>query len=194
MPKAFARIDHTIPLLAIAVAFLLALVAISPTSARAEASGGASFDPTATSKPSATSVPGNVAKLSKDRKTALAPENAPKAVVNAIAAANKIAGKPYLWGGGHQSFKSPGYDCSGAVSYALHGAGILKSPLASGGFMQWGTAGRGDWITVYTNPGHMYAIIAGLRFDTSGPGPKGPNWRPMKRSSAGFKIRHVAGL
>lgn len=194
MPKASARIDLTIPLLAIAVAFLLALVAISPTSARAEASGGASFDPTATSKPSATSVPGNVAKLSKDGKTALAPENAPKAVVNAIAAANKIAGKPYLWGGGHQSFKSPGYDCSGAVSYALHGAGILKSPLASGGFMQWGAAGRGDWITVYTNPGHMYAIIAGLRFDTSGPGPKGPNWRPMKRSSAGFKIRHVAGL
>lgn len=192
--KTHARIVFQVPHLLIAASIAFALIAISPALASAESSGGASFDPNATPPPAATSVPGDVAKLSKDGKTARAPENAPKAVVDAIAAANKIVGKPYLWGGGHQSFIASGYDCSGAVSYALHGAGILKSPLASGGFMQWGVAGRGAWITAYTNPGHMYAIIAGLRFDTSGPRPKGPNWRPVKRSSAGFKTRHITGL
>ncbi len=169
---------------------------VTPASAigAADQSGGASFDSTATPPPTAPLAPGDVAKLSKDGKTALVPENAPKAVADAIMAANQIVGKPYLWGGGHRSFKASGYDCSGAVSYALNGAGMLESPLNSSGFFSWGVAGRGTWITIYTNPGHMYAVIAGLRFDTSGPGRKGPNWRPVKRSPKGFRARHVAGL
>lgn len=181
---------------AVSVALSIAFTALVAAPALAEPtdSGGASFDPAAPAPAAAPLAPGSRAKISKNGKTALAPENAPQEVIDAVAAANKIVGKPYLWGGGHQSFVASGYDCSGAVSYALHGAGLLESPLASGGFMNWGVAGRSKWITVYTNPGHMYVIIAGLRFDTSGPGPKGPNWRSVKRSSSGFKARRIAGL
>ena len=114
----------------------------------------------------------------------------------AIWAANQITRKPYVYGGGHKTFKkiSKGYDCSGTVSYALGNAGLLKSPLDSSSFMKWGDAGKGDWITVYTNPGHAYAYIAGLRLDTSGPGERGPRWREAKRSDRGFRARHTAGF
>jgi cell wall-associated NlpC family hydrolase len=119
---------------------------------------------------------------------------APIEVQKAIWAANEITKKPYIYGGGHRSFKSRGYDCSGTVSYALHGAGLLASPLDSSSFMKWGAAGKGDWITIYTNPGHAYAYIAGLRLDTSGPGESGPRWRVAKRSNKGFRVRHPAGF
>jgi hypothetical protein len=115
-------------------------------------------------------------------------------VQKAIWAANQITTKPYIYGGGHKAFKSRGYDCSGTISFALHGGDLLDSPLDSSSFMKWGDAGVGDWITVYTNPGHAYAIIAGLRLDTSGPGERGPRWRKAKRSSSGFKARHPEGL
>lgn len=125
---------------------------------------------------------------------AIAPAGAPAPVKAAIAAANSIAHTPYIWGGGHGSFESPGYDCSGAVSYALHGAGLLSSPLDSTGLTFWGEPGEGGWITVYAHGGHAYIVIAGLRFDTSGTGGSGPRWHEDMRSPAGFIPRHPAGL
>jgi cell wall-associated NlpC family hydrolase len=130
---------------------------------------------------------------------AAAPEAAPDAVKQAIWAANGIIGRPYRYGGGHaRGFVDRGYDCSGTVSFALHGGSLLDSPLDSGSFMHWGAAGAGQWITVYTNPGHAYAVIAGLRLDTSAAGDPtglhGPRWRPNLRSSHGFKARHPVGL
>jgi hypothetical protein len=115
-------------------------------------------------------------------------------VVDAIAAANRITRKPYRYGGGHGSFSDSGYDCSGAVSYALHGAGLLRTPHDSTGFESYGRSGPGAWITVYANSGHAYAVIAGLRFDTSGRGENGPRWRPEPRSGRGYVVRHPAGL
>jgi cell wall-associated NlpC family hydrolase len=133
------------------------------------------------------------AKLQPDG-TATAPEGAPERVKNAIAAANKIITKPYRYGGGHGSFEDSGYDCSGTVSYAMHGAGLLKQPLDSTGFMSWGRAGKGTWITTYAHGGHAYVVIAGLRLDTSGSGGKGPRWRSESRSPSGFTVRHPRGL
>jgi hypothetical protein len=134
------------------------------------------------------------AQLSPDGRTAVPPASAPAPVKAAVYAANKITRKPYRYGGGHRSFEDNGYDCSGSVSYALHGGGLLASPLPSSNFMQWGAAGKGAWITVYTNPGHAYVMLAGLRFDTSGPGPRGPRWRKAGRITRFFKARHPIGL
>ncbi len=123
---------------------------------------------------------------------ASAPAAAPQAVKDAIAAANSIATTPYIWGGGHGSFESSGYDCSGAVSFALHGGGFLESPLDSTGLETWGEPGPGQWITVYANAGHAWMVIAGIAFDTVG-GP-GPRWHnPWVDSPEGFVARHPAG-
>jgi hypothetical protein len=126
---------------------------------------------------------------------AIAPASAPPEVHEAIAAANRIAGKPYRYGGGHRRFEDSGYDCSGAMSYALHGAGLLKRPLTSGDFMRWGDRGKGAWITVYAHGGHGYLVIAGLRFDTgwnnSG---RGPRWSEKMRPDDGYTVRHPPGL
>jgi len=120
------------------------------------------------------------------------PSAAPSAVAAAIEAANSIATTPYVWGGGHGSFESSGYDCSGAVSFALHGGGFLSSPLDSTGLETWGVPGPGKWITVYANSGHAWMIIAGLAFDTVG-GP-GPRWHSSPvDSTSGFVARHPAG-
>jgi len=120
------------------------------------------------------------------------PSGAPPAVQAAIEAANSIATTPYIWGGGHGSFESSGYDCSGAVSFALHGGGFLESPLDSTGLETWGDPGPGQWITVYANAGHAWMIIAGLAFDTVG-GP-GPRWHPEPvDSTEGFIARHPSG-
>jgi cell wall-associated NlpC family hydrolase len=142
-------------------------------------------------------VPGEQAEVREG--IAHAPEAAPEAVKEAIWAANAIIGRPYRYGGGHgRGFVDRGYDCSGTVSYALHGAGLIGRPRDSSSFMSWGESGRGDWITVYTNPGHAYVVIAGLRLDTSAAGDpsgdRGPRWRPTLRSSRGFKARHPEGL
>jgi cell wall-associated NlpC family hydrolase len=125
---------------------------------------------------------------------AIAPADAPAAVRAAIAAANHIRHKPYVWGGGHASFSARGYDCSGAVSYVLHAAGLLSFPEVSGALAHWGVNGEGQWITVYANAGHAFIIIAGLRFDTSGVGASGPRWRAESRWLRGFHRRHPAGL
>jgi septal ring factor EnvC (AmiA/AmiB activator) len=120
------------------------------------------------------------------------PASAPPAVAAAIEAANSIASTPYIWGGGHGSFESPGYDCSGAVSFALHGGGFLDSPLDSTGLTTWGEPGPGQWITVYGNSGHAWMTIAGLAFDTSGGA--GPRWHPTPvYSGEGFIARHPPG-
>ena len=129
---------------------------------------------------------------------AAAPVGMPAEVRRAIASASTIVGRPYIWGGGHRSFTARGYDCSGAVSYLLHGGGLLDRPLDSGSFMRWGVAGKGRWITVWTNPGHAFVEIAGRRLDTSAAedptGRKGPQWRKTRRSHRGFVARHPAGF
>jgi peptidoglycan hydrolase CwlO-like protein len=123
---------------------------------------------------------------------ASAPASAPQAVKDVIAAGNAIAYTPYIWGGGHGSFESEGYDCSGAVSYALHGGGLIESPLDSTGLETWGEPGPGTWITVYANATHAWMVVAGIAFDTVG-GP-GPRWHdPWVDSPEGFVVRHPAG-
>jgi cell wall-associated NlpC family hydrolase len=127
--------------------------------------------------------------------TATPPSSAPQAVIDIIEAGNEIAKKPYRYGGGHGSWQDSGYDCSGSVSYALHGAGLLKSPLDSTGFEAWGAAGPGTWVTTYANSGHVYMTVAGLRFDTSGATSRGGSrWTDEMRSSDGFVVRHPKGL
>ena len=122
------------------------------------------------------------------------PTTAPPAVKAAIAAANKIRTKPYIWGGGHATWWSPGYDCSGAVSYALHGAGLITLPMDSGEMMGWGEPGKGRWITIYANAGHAFAVIDGLRWDTVGDSAgTGPRWHRSMVATAGFVARHPAG-
>jgi peptidoglycan hydrolase-like protein with peptidoglycan-binding domain len=138
-------------------------------------------------------TPGEKARLGADG-LAIAPESAPDSVKQIIAAGNKIAKKPYIYGGGHRRWNDRGYDCSGSVSFALRGADLLKSPMPSGPFMSWGKAGRGKWVTTYSNPGHMYMVVAGLRFDTSGRGSSGSRWQADLRSSSSFTARHPAGL
>jgi Putative peptidoglycan binding domain len=118
----------------------------------------------------------------------------PAAVRRAIAAANRIAGFPYRFGGGHRSFRDSGYDCSGSVSYVLHGAGRLGRPLDSSQLMSYGAAGRGRWITIYANPGHAYMVIRGRRYDTTGRAETGSRWHRAHRSSAGYVVRHPPGL
>jgi hypothetical protein len=142
-------------------------------------------------------VPGTVAQVVNG--LAYAPADAPPAVQQAIWAANAIIGLPYKYGGGHvRSFTDTGYDCSGTVSYALGGAGLIKNPLDSSSFMRWGAAGPGQWITVFANAGHAYLHIAGIRLDTSAAddrgGLKGPRWRPLRTSTRGYRMRHLLGL
>ena len=121
-------------------------------------------------------------------------------VRKAINAANRIRTRPYIWGGGHRSFKSRGYDCSGAVSYVLHAAGLLRRPMTSGTLgSRWGAPGMGQWITVYGNASHAYMVVAGLRFDTSQAGDSlsqgsGPRWRSSLREAGGYAARFAPGL
>ena len=204
------------PLRAFALCITTSVVLVLPTAASAQApgsdkSGGAAYQeptpvPTPPPAPENITVPGAVAQLLPDG-TAAAPADAPPQVQQAIWAANQIQDMPYVYGGGHGDFDDDGYDCSGTVSYALHGAGLLDQALDSGSFMKWGEKGPGTWITVYTNPGHAYAVIAGLRLDTSAASvtrsntrkfkkalERGPRWRPTMRSARGFKARHPLGF
>lgn len=167
-------------------ALVAALAALGlPAPAMAGSGGLATFGSDAPS--------GGKAKIAPDG-TAIPPRNAPQAVVRAIRAANRIEDKPYIYGGGHARWRDRGYDCSGAVSYALHGGGFLSSPMPSTGFYEWGGRGRGEWITTYANGGHMYAVIAGLRWDTSMTPGDGPGWSEQMRSPSGFRARHPAGF
>jgi len=147
--------------------------------------------------PSVPAPAGSTATLNSDG-SATAPADAPPQVVAVIEAANAIRDKPYLWGGGHSSFEvDSGYDCSGAISYALSGGGLIESPLDSTGFTYWGEAGVGNWITVYANSGHAYAVVAGLRWDTSDTGGSGVSWSTTTTSfqdPSAFVARHPAGF
>jgi hypothetical protein len=122
------------------------------------------------------------------------PGGLPIRVRRIIAAGNRIAHKPYKYGGGHGRWEDSGYDCSGSVSYALHGAGYLSSALTSGGFMRWGSPGKGRWVTIYAAPGHVYMVVDGRRFDTTGRSESGTRWQASDRSSAGYVVRHPPGL
>jgi len=154
------------------------------------ASGGAAYQP-----------PPHSARVVHGK--AIAPSNAPPAVKAIIAAGNKIVTKPYRYGGGHGNWNDSAYDCSGSVSFALHGAKLIKQPMDSREFMRWAKAGAGHWVTVYANGGHAYMMVAGLRFDTgyrdsyaashgAKPG-SGPRWG-KKRPTGGYVARHPAGL
>jgi cell wall-associated NlpC family hydrolase len=192
------------PLMVICVLFAHALSAV-PSAMAAGGPGGVAYEEPAP-QPVAPAgadvaeptVPGAQAKLLENG-LAAPPAGAPGAVKQAIWAANAIVGRPYRYGGGHaRGFVDRGYDCSGTVSVALHGGDLLDGPLDSTSFLRWGAAGAGQWITVYTNRSHAYAVIAGLRLDTSAAGDpsgaRGPRWRPVLRSSRGFKARHPVGL
>jgi cell wall-associated NlpC family hydrolase len=190
----------------LAAALFAAAFALLPGSAAAATSGGATASGSTTAATGGVSPddpqfrPTGKAKLIGGM--AIPPADAPPEVINAINAANAIAGKPYKYGGGHQSFEDTGYDCSGTVSYVLNGAGLLgTTPLDSSSFMRWGARGKGRWFTVYTNAGHAFIMIAGLRFDTGYrdntvrgivPG-SGPRWG-KKRSTRGFTSRHPNGF
>ncbi len=167
----------------------------APAGQTGSPSGGAAVAATAEGKPELL-VPGTLARYVDG--LAAAPESAPAAVQEIVWAGNQLIGLPYIYGGGHGSFISPGYDCSGTVSFALHGADLLASPEDSGEFMVWGSPGIGSWVTIFTNPGHAYMTVAGLRLDTSAAddptNEQGPRWRPLRQSNTGFTVRHPVGL
>jgi hypothetical protein len=154
-------------------------------------------DPSAAAPAAPVGPPGRATLMADG--TAVAPADAPPAIQAAIAAGNAIHTYPYHWGGGHRSFLDTGYDCSGAVSYVLHGAGLLASPMPSGPLASsWGLPGKGRWITVYANAGHAYMVVAGLRFDTSAVGERlnqgsGPRWRATKRKPRGYTAKYAPG-
>lgn len=126
---------------------------------------------------------------------AYAPRNAPLAVKRALAAGNRLQGKPYKWGGGHARHNDSGYDCSGTVSYVLREAGLMRGSTTSNGFFKYGKKGEGRWITIYTRKGHVFVTVAGLRLDTGGPGRRtGPRWKPETRQGLGHVMRHPPGL
>ena len=172
-----------------------------PAAAQTGGSGPPGGTTTTTTTPTTTPAPvgpPGKARIRKDG-TAVAPADAPSAVQSAIAAANAIHTLPYVWGGGHRTFFDSGYDCSGAVSYVLHAAGMLSSPMTSGALASsWGVPGKGRWITVYGNASHAYMVIAGKRYDTSSGGDRwnqgsGPRWRKKKRAPAGYTQKYFPG-
>ncbi len=159
------------------------------------ATGGSVVGALGTGKPELL-VPGHTAHIVNG--LAAAPEDAPAAVKEIIWAGNAIVGLPYIYGGGHASFVSPGYDCSGTVSYALHGADLLESPMDSSEFMSWEQSGIGAWVTIFANGGHAYMTVAGVRLDTSSADDpsnlQGPRWRPLRQGNEGYVVRHPLGL
>jgi hypothetical protein len=211
MPTRLAKILLAAAIsLAAFVAFVATSYAASSSSgATSSSGGGAAASSGGGAAPTSTQPSGGVSpsdaqfqptgKAKLVNGVAYAPADAPQEVKNAISAANGIIGLPYKYGGGHKvTFSDNGYDCSGSVSFLLHGGGLLTSPFDSSSFMSWGKPGKGKWITVYTNPGHAFVVIAGLRFDTGmrdntvrgiHPG-SGPRWAKKMRSTAGFKARH----
>ena len=178
---------------ALSVACLLVLAPGAWAQSSSTTSGGATFVPPPPPPAKGALVDGRL----------VAPASAPRRVKQVITAANRIVEKPYVYGGGHTTYRSGrldrGYDCSGAVSYALHGGRFLRSPLPSGMLMNWGHRGPGQWITVYAHGGHAYVVVAGYRFDTSmhdrdAPGPStGPRWSRTLRTSSAFVARHPRG-
>jgi cell wall-associated NlpC family hydrolase len=202
------RSEHTIariirPTIAIAIAaVLLPTAAFASPGGVGTASGreGAAVNSSGTSEcaPEGGGVTnGTCAPVKKARLLggkAVAPPGAPEAVTKVIQAANRIRTTPYIWGGGHARWSDRGYDCSGSVSYALHGGTLLEAPMTSGELARWGVPGKGRWITIYANARHVFAVIAGLRWDTVGDVTgTGPRWHEEMVSTAGFVVRHPVG-
>jgi cell wall-associated NlpC family hydrolase len=182
------------PALSISIALLAvaAIAALFAAPVKAETPGGVSSTTPEAAEP--TAPPGKAILVNGQ---AVPPADAPPAVKRVIAAANKIRTKPYIYGGGHARWWDRGYDCSGAVSFALRGAGLIETPMPSGSLAGWGSPGKGRWITVYANGGHAYAIIAGLRWDTAGTtNGTGPRWhKSLKAQASGpFTVRHPEGF
>ncbi|HST56811.1 MAG TPA: hypothetical protein VLJ42_13070 [Solirubrobacteraceae bacterium] len=168
----------------------------APAGQVSSSTGGSPVGVAADTKPQLL-VPGSTTRLVNG--LAAAPMSAPAAIQAIVWAGNQIVGLPYVYGGGHNtSFTSRGYDCSGTVSFALHGASLLSSPDDSSQFMKWGSGGIGQWVTIFSNPGHAYMDVAGLRLDTSAAddpaAQQGPRWRPLRHDNHGFKIRHPVAL
>ncbi len=168
---------------------------LAPTGQIGATTGGSPVGVTAATKPELL-VPGIRARYIAG--LAAAPMSAPETVQQIVWAGNQVIGLPYIYGGGHASFVSPGYDCSGTVSFALHGANLLTTPADSSEFMIWGSHGAGRWITIFSNAGHAYMTVAGLRLDTSAAddptNEDGPRWRPLRPANEGFTVRHPLGL
>jgi cell wall-associated NlpC family hydrolase len=166
----------------------------SPT-AEVSTTGGSAVGSVGPGKPDLL-VPGTRARYVEG--LAAAPMSAPVSIQEIVWAANQIIGLPYIYGGGHASFTSPGYDCSGTVSFALHGASLITVPEDSSEFMAWGSAGQGRWVTIFSNPEHAYMTVAGLRLDTSSAddpsNQQGPRWRPLRHANASYTVRHPLGL
>jgi len=179
------------------VTVLRDVVANGGAVAAAAATGGALPKNMAPPQPAAPAPlklgPGMVATVGADG-LAVAPALAPLQVLQIIDAGNRIATMPYLYGGGHGKWDDTGYDCSGSVSFALHGANLIERALPSGDFVNWGEPGPGQWVSVYYHGGHAYMTVAGLRFDTSGRSKAGTRWQADMRSSRGYQVRHPAGL
>jgi cell wall-associated NlpC family hydrolase len=168
----------------------------APTAAgQASPTGGSPVGVSADTKPDLL-VPGTLARYING--LAAAPMSVPAAVQEVIWAGNQLIGLPYIFGGGHASFISPGYDCSGTVSFALHGGNLLASPEDSGEFESWGSHGAGRYVSIFANGGHAYMTVAGLRLDTSAAddpsNQQGPRWRPLRPGNEGFVVRHPLGL
>jgi cell wall-associated NlpC family hydrolase len=198
-------------LIAVLAALAATLLVAAPASAKRPLPGGVSARsgleaeiPESTETPVETEAgeteteyeTGTVGKARLLGTRALAPAGAPAAVKSVIAAANRISTLPYIWGGGHARWQDSGYDCSGAVSYALHGGRLLTTPLTSGSFETFGEAGPGRWITIYANATHAYMVVAGLRFDTAGDtSGTGPRWHPTAAAAATgrYVVRHPVG-
>jgi cell wall-associated NlpC family hydrolase len=177
--------------ISIAVLAMAAIATVFAAPAAAETPGGVTPTTPETTEP--TAPPGKAIIVGG---RAIPPADAPAAVKKVIAAANKIRTKPYIYGGGHGRWWDAGYDCSGAVSFALHGGSLITTPMPSGSLAGWGSGGKGRWITVYANGGHAYAIIAGLRWDTAGTtNGTGPRWHKSLRAQATgpFTARHPDG-
>jgi len=115
-------------------------------------------------------------------------------IARVIAAGDEIATRPYVYGGGHGSFQSTGYDCSGSVSYALHGGGLLSAPEDSSALESYGEAGPGKYITIYANSGHAFMVVDGKRFDTIAQQETGTRWADSVGDTSGYVARHPAGL
>ena len=170
---------------------------ILTATARPGSGGGTAFEvqpshPPGPAPAGLTVVPGDRAKLLSSG-LAAAPANAPAEVKSIIASANEIARLPYKWGGGHATWRDSGYDCSGSTTYALRTT-FRRGPAPTFGYDDWGVAGPGRWVTIYASSWHVFMVVAGLRFDTSGLREHGSRWTTSSRSMSGFVARHPASF
>jgi cell wall-associated NlpC family hydrolase len=174
---------------------IVQFVSAQASSEQKTVAGGSAAAVPASTKPELL-VPGHAARVVDG--LAAAPISAPAAVQEIVWAGNQIIGLPYIFGGGHASFASSGYDCSGTVSFALHGASLLATPMDSSEFMSWDSRGVGTWVTVFANGEHAYMTVAGLRLDTSAAddptNQQGPRWRPLRPANGGYTVRHPTAL